>query len=111
MECTTASYKETGSKSGNSDGLRICHPDVAHSPPTASSTTGYRQPIHARQLRHWPRSASQLTSGTFSHQASVRPHSGNASAADHALALRPAAQAHVQKAAEGQPQQTRKYRS
>jgi hypothetical protein len=39
---------------------------------TASSTSGYRHPIQLPQLRHRPRSASQLTSGTFSHHASVR---------------------------------------
>jgi len=39
----------------------------------ASSTSGYRQLIHAPQLRQRPRSASQLTTGTFSHHASARP--------------------------------------
>jgi len=47
---------------------------AAHSTPIANSTSGYRQPIHERQVRQRPRSASQLTSGIFSHHASVRPH-------------------------------------
>jgi hypothetical protein len=40
--------------------------------PTASSTSGYRQLIRAPQLRQRPRSASQLTTGTFSHHMRVR---------------------------------------
>jgi len=47
---------------------------MAQSPPTANSTSGYRHPIPPPQTRHRPRSATQLTSGTFSHQASVCPH-------------------------------------
>ena len=46
---------------------------AADNAPTASSTAKYRHPIFALQLRQWPRSASQLMSGRFSHQASVRP--------------------------------------
>ena len=41
--------------------------------PTAASTNAYRHPIQAPQVLHRPRNTSQLTSGTFSHQASVRP--------------------------------------
>ncbi len=54
--------------------IKACQAAKAHNKATAASTTGYRQPIQLLQLRHRPRSATQLTSGTFSHQASVRPH-------------------------------------
>ena len=84
---------------------RTRHAATAHSVPTASSTSGYRQLIDAPQLRQRPRSASQLTSGTFSHHASVRPQLRQCERGlDDALALGPAAQAHVQEAAEGQPE-------
>src|SRR5271157_1150041 len=58
--------------SGNERELKKPHATAAHSAPTASSTSGYRQPIQAWQREHRPRRASQLISGTFSHQASVR---------------------------------------
>jgi hypothetical protein len=53
--------------------VKLRHATAAHSTPTVSSTSGYRQLIQAPQLRQRPRSTSQLTTGTFSHQLSVRP--------------------------------------
>ena len=100
------------------DTIRIEHPcresprKVAHSPPTASSTSGYRHPIHALQLRQRPPSASQLTSGTFSHHASVRPQLRQCERGCTMLSrFWPAAHAHVQETAEGQPQKAGKNRS
>jgi len=49
------------------------HAIRAQVPATAISTITYLHPIHAPQDRHRPRSASQLTSGTFSHHARVLP--------------------------------------
>jgi len=44
-----------------------------HVAATASSTRGYRQLMGAPHVRQRPRSAIQLTNGTFSHHARVRP--------------------------------------
>ena len=44
------------------------------SAPVVASMIGYMALIGAPQLRHRPRSTSQLTTGTFSNHASPRPH-------------------------------------
>jgi len=45
---------------------------TAQKNPISASTNGYRHPIQTPHVLQRPRSASQLTTGTFSHQASVR---------------------------------------
>ena len=52
--------------------LTVCQAITLQDAPTASSTSGYRQPIRSPQVRQRPRKAIQLNSGMFSHHASVR---------------------------------------
>src|SRR5690606_13592791 len=53
-----------------------CQTQAAHSSAVTSSTSGYCTEIGALQLRHLPRSASQLNTGMFSYHDSWWPQWG-----------------------------------